>query len=202
MSTEKPDNLEEALALVDIEYDATDLLRGRDDPSRRHKDVPEIAGWKPFGAVIPLNDDETHQLAAMSDLIERYIRHQGHSHPLCLAVFGPPGSGKSFAVKQIRGEVQRATKVQLPMTTVNLTQLSRPAELTDALVTALTVAKAETGSVPLIFFDEFDTTRDGAAYGWLSSFLAPMHDGEFLNNGKNVELKKAVYISPVAPRRR
>jgi hypothetical protein len=80
------------------------------------------------------------------------------------------------------------------MTIVNLTQLSRPAELTDALVTALTAAEAETDNVPLMFFDEFDTTRDGAAYGWLSSFLAPMHDGEFLNNGKNVELKKAVYV--------
>jgi hypothetical protein len=81
----------------------------------------------------------------------------------------------------------------LTSATVNLTQFSSPAELTGALAGAVMDAAAE-DCVPVVFFDEFDTTRDGAPYGWLSSFLAPMHDGEFIHDGKNVKLKRAVYV--------
>jgi hypothetical protein len=48
------DDLKLALELVDIEYDAEDLLRSRDDPLRKYKDVPEVPGCKSFGALIPL----------------------------------------------------------------------------------------------------------------------------------------------------
>jgi hypothetical protein len=178
MCSEKS-GLLEALALVDIEYDAEQDL-----------DVPKIQGRKPFGTLIPLSKDEVSHLESMRDVVDRYIRQQGHAHPLCLAVFGPPGSGKSFAVKQIQKELETHPDIKLSRTTINLTQLSSPAELTAALAAA---SKAK-GSVPIIFFDEFDTTRNGAPYGWLSSFLAPMHEGEFLHNGENVELKKAIYV--------
>ena len=197
MCSEKSDSLEEALALVDIEYDAK---REAEYDAKHEEDVPQIQGWEPFGALIPLNKNEAGQLKTMRGMVDRYIRHQRHAHPLCLAVFGPPGSGKTFAVKQIQKELEKDPKkdpkVKLSRTTINRTQVSSPAELTGALVTALISAAQEEDSVPVIFFDEFDTTRDRAAYGWLSSFLAPMHDGEFLHNGKNVKLQKAVYVSP------
>jgi hypothetical protein len=89
----KPDSLQKALTLVDLDYDAADLAR--------HKEVPKIAEWRPFGSVIPLDADESRQLEGIHGLIARYVRHEHQSRPLCLAVFGQPGSGKSFAVKQI-----------------------------------------------------------------------------------------------------
>ncbi len=48
--------------------------------------------------------------------------------------------------------------------------------------------------MPVIFFDEFDAQKDGAPFGWLSWFLAPMQDGEFVSDGNVIELKRAVYI--------
>jgi hypothetical protein len=188
------DNLEAAIALVNIEYDAADIRRNRRSPRRKHRDVPDVPGCAPLGALIPLSVDESRQLHYMCELINRYLGQQQHVRPLCLAVFGSPGSGKSFAVKQVQAQVQEQSDVRLVSTTINLTQLASPVALTDALVRAMMAAHEEEGSVPIIFFDEFDTPRDGAPYGWLGSFLAPMHDGEFIHDGRTVQLKKAVYV--------
>jgi hypothetical protein len=188
------DDLEAAIALVEIKYDASDILRDRRDPQRKHRDVPDVPGCAPLGALIPLSVDESRQLHSMRELINRYLGQRRHVRPLCLAVFGSPGSGKSFAVKQVQAEVQEQSGVRLVSATINLTQLASPVALTGALVAAMMAAHEEEGSVPIIFFDEFDTTRDGAAYGWLGSFLAPMHDGEFIHDGRTVKLKKAVYV--------
>jgi SLOG cluster2/ATPase family associated with various cellular activities (AAA) len=189
---------EEAFKLVNIEYDAADLLLDQKDPKRHYKDVPDI-GLAPFGALIPLDDDEREQLKSMRDQIAKYIKLKGHARPLCLAVFGPPGSGKTFSVKEIGNEVNKILSAGLSpqlskMTTINLTQLSNPTELTATLVTTFVGSLETEGTVPFIFFDEFDTARDGAPYGWLGSFLAPMHDGEFVHGGKIIKIKKVVYM--------
>jgi hypothetical protein len=189
------DDLDAALTLVRIEYDAKekkDDAKEKEELLKILKPHLEILGekWKPIGALIPLSRVEVYQLESMCDMIERYQRQERHAHPLCLAVFGPPGSGKSFAVAEIQKELKNKSKVWLLRTTINLTQLSSSAELTGALGM---VSRAD-DIVPIILFDEFDTTRNGAPYGWLSSFLAPMHDGEFLHNGVNIELKKAIYV--------
>ena len=88
----------------------------------------------------PLDKEERGQLLSMRDQIVKYIKLKGHARPLCLAVFGPPGSGKSFSVKEIGKEVNeklgKGSSPQLSkMTTINLTQLSNPAELSATLVT-------------------------------------------------------------------
>jgi hypothetical protein len=171
------DELNSALEIVDITYD------GVGSPV-------EIAGRARFGDLIPLGDDETQQLTALRDLVARFLGQAEPARPLCLAVFGPPGSGKSFSVQQVQAEVKKALKVDLPTTTINLTQIADAVELAGGLRSALNVKEG----VPLVFFDEFDTTRDGAAYGWLSWFLSPMHDGEFFHAGENVKRKRAIYV--------
>ena len=154
---------------------------------------------QPFGLLSPLDKEERGQLLSMRDQIVKYIKLKGHARPLCLAVFGPPGSGKSFSVKEIGKEVNeklgKGSSPQLSkMTTINLTQLSNPAELSATLVTTFVGTLETEGTIPFIFFDEFDTARDGAPYGWLGSFLAPMHDGEFVHGGKIIKIKKVVYM--------
>jgi DNA replication protein DnaC len=44
-------------------------------------------------------DEEVSQLTALQNLIARYIMEKSPSRPLCLAVFGPPGSGKSYVLR-------------------------------------------------------------------------------------------------------
>jgi hypothetical protein len=164
-----PPELEQALEIVGSEYG---------------KPHPTIPGIDQFGELFLFTDDERDQLHAMRDLIERYVARSDPRRPLSLAVFGPPGSGKSFAVEQILNELK------LTSTNVNLTQVSDASALGEVLAHA---AKS-TATVPVIFFDEFDAPRDGAPYGWLAWFLAPMQDGKFLHKGDVITLRRAVYV--------
>jgi SLOG cluster2/ATPase family associated with various cellular activities (AAA) len=147
---------------------------------------------------------ELGQLNSLRRLMTQFVQQQFPARPLCLAVFGPPGSGKSHAVKAVRkaveAEVVKAEKeldpgaetTRLPMTTINLTQVSDPTSI--GAILARVAGEQDEKTVPVIFFDEFDTSRDGASLGWLSWFLAPMHDGEFLHGGAAIRLKRVVYV--------
>ncbi len=148
-----------------------------------------------FGDLIAFTQDELDQLNALRDLTVRYVLQQSPTRPMCLAVFGPPGSGKSFAVKQIRKAVEiqvTEAKLKLPLTIVNLTQVSDSTDL--GRVIARIAGEQDEDTIPIVFFDEFDASRNNAPYGWLQWFLAPMHDGEFLHEGAVIRLKRAVYV--------
>src|SRR5262249_37047414 len=137
-----------------------------------------------FGSLFAFTQEEVDQLSALRDLIVRYVDQRSPAHPLCIAIFGPPGSGKSFAVKEIRGvgrENIKDPKLKLPLTVVNLTQVSDSLDL--GRVIARIAGEQDEDTVPIVFFDEFDAPRKGAPYGWFQWFLAPMHDGEFLHEG-------------------
>jgi hypothetical protein len=138
-------------------------------------------------------DEELDQLRTFQALISAYVAQASPRRPLCLAVFGPPGSGKSFAVKQVVAGVPRPTpETQLPLVEVNLTQVAHPGEL--GRVLARIAGEQDKNTVPVVFFDEFDAARDGARFGWLGWFLAPMNDGVFLHEGALVRLQRAVYV--------
>lgn len=148
-----------------------------------------------FGELFAFTEPELAQLNSLRELILRYVAQRSPPRPLCLAVFGPPGSGKSYGVKQVRAEVQqRLSKPapELPITTINLTQVTQPGELGQIL--ARIAGEQDEKTVPIIFLDEFDTTLGGARFGWLSWFLAPMHDGEFLHEGAIIRLRRAILI--------
>lgn len=135
---------------------------------------------------------EAAQLDALVALVADYLRQPDPPRPLCVAVFGAPGSGKSRLAKALPGLLARRDVHGLaPLVEINLTQVTAIPELATAV--AATGAQAG-GAVPLVFFDEFDTSRAGAPWGWLSWFLAPMHDGVFLAGGVRVVQRRAVYV--------
>ena len=170
MSTTPSPDLRTALEIVSSDY---------------RKPCPPIPGVHQFGKLFLFDDEERQQLDAMRDLIRQYVAREKPARPLSLAVFGPPGSGKSFSVEQILDELKLAA------TNVNLTQVSDAEELGAVLFHS---AMSADRSVPVIFFDEFDAPRDGAPFGWLAWFLAPMQDGKFLYRGEVIALKRAVYV--------
>src|SRR5437588_1490369 len=95
-------DLKRALKIVDREY-------GTPDGERR----PHIRGIARFGELFLFTEDEDKQLNAMRELIDRYVAQPRPPRPLSLAVFGPPGSGKSFAVGQILKQVEKTSTVEL-----------------------------------------------------------------------------------------
>lgn len=138
-----------------------------------------------IGDLSVLSEEESRDLASFRSWIEAYGAVKTHKRPLCLGVFGPPGSGKSFAVSQVLGTTGHSLRV------INLSQLEGPGELSSALAE---VARWALGKLPVVFFDEFDSALDGTPLGWLQWVLAPMQDGVVLYHGHAIEMKRAVFV--------
>ncbi len=129
-----------------------------------------------FGELVTVDRQEIESLRSIHSLISEYCNQQ-EDRPISIAVFGPPGSGKSFAVKQIAKAASPEKKIAEKTHTFNLSQFKSPADLIDAFHQIRDVALS--GKIPLAFWDEFDSPLDGKKLGWLRFFLAPMQDGEF-----------------------
>jgi hypothetical protein len=141
-----------------------------------------------FGKLATADRREAEGYRAIANLLAEHLDGRPIK-PLSLAVFGPPGSGKSYGVKQVAQHVANQRKIATM--TFNLSQMAGPAELRAAL--HLVRGAALGGATPLVFFDEFDAALDGEL-GWLRHFLAPMQDGEFLEGGHLHPIGPAVFV--------
>lgn len=147
--------------------------------------VPRLACGKYF----TVDRDEIERLNTVRNLILDYKDNRGDERPLSLAVFGPPGSGKSFAIKQLSEGLFGKDRAMLEF---NLSQF----EDIDALHEAFHEVrdKSVKGQMPLVFWDEFDSVRDTTPLGWLKEFLAPMQDAQFVAKGKAHPFGKCIFI--------
>lgn len=136
---------------------------------------------------------EIENYRALYALMLDYIRQPTPERPLSVAVFGPPGAGKSFGVKQVAKALSKLGGTRpIKSLTFNLSQYQSADQLSDAfhLVRDLVLE----GKIPLVFFDEFDTSLAGVPLGWLRYFLAPMQDAEFLDRGTPHPIGQAIFI--------
>ncbi len=141
-----------------------------------------------FGALVTVERREIEALRSVQSAIAEYYR-QSEQRPLSLAVFGPPGCGKSFAVKQLLAAAQAGDTRDL---TFNLSQLRSAAELIGAFHQVRDVGLS--GRIPLVFWDEFDAVLDGQPLGWLRYFLAPMQDGSFQEHQHTHAIGRAIFV--------
>jgi hypothetical protein len=56
------------------------------------------------------------------------------------------------------------------------------------------VVRWSAGKMPIVFFDEFDSSLGGAPLGWLQWLLAPMQDGVIFDHANPIELRRGVYV--------
>ncbi len=165
-------------------------------------DENALKDWK-LGALRVFSEEEFLQLSALKELMSRYLKLAEPPRPLCVAVFGQPGAGKSFGVEQIYLALKAEHPTLLPLdwkmtTSINLTQVGSPEELACRLEPESVEVRKEKKDpmerVPFVFFDEFDAPLRGRPLGWLSFLLAPMQDGTFLSKGEVRTLKRAIYV--------
>lgn len=98
----------------------------------RNKPLSDI---EELGALsYPLNSIEASRYPQIKTMLEDYASREKVDHPLSIVVFGPPGSGKSFAVKEIVKSIQGKFVVSL---SANLSQLTSTEELADAFHEAI-----------------------------------------------------------------
>ena len=98
----------------------------------------------------------------------------GLEHPLCVAMFGPPGAGKTFTIRKIvESALQGQRKMRLhPINMAGEKDFSRAKSIIDEAFKE----RGPDSDYPVVFFDEFDSAVEGVSLGWLKYFLAPMED--------------------------
>jgi hypothetical protein len=141
-----------------------------------------------FGKLLTVDRNEIESYRTIATLIQEYLQQERQEKPLSIAVFGAPGSGKSFGIKEIANSLSS----RIRELTFNLSQMNSPADLIGALHQVRD--EALRGKMPLVFWDEFDSNLDGTDLGWLRYFLSPMQDGSFLEGQVTHPIGRAIFV--------
>lgn len=168
----------------DVRRKMIDLVR--DGIDELLKKVPLVS----FGDLTAVLREEIEGLRAIHRLMSEYNARSVNRRPLSIAVFGAPGSGKSFSVKCVAQAIDGGHR-EFETLEFNLSQFSEPEQLYAALHQVRDSALS--GKMPLVFWDEFDCDFH-EPYGWLRYFLAPMQDGKFTQGESTHSVGNAVFV--------
>ena len=139
-----------------------------------------------FGKLFTADRDEIEALRNLKRLMETYAEADSETRPLSLAVFGPPGAGKSFGIKQIADTV--IEEKRRAVLEFNLSQFDDPEDLIGAFHQVRD--RVLDGKLPIVFWDEFDSQD----YRWLQYLLAPMQDGKFQEGQITHPIGRCVFV--------
>lgn len=185
-ATEPPDptfwSILKDLPGADLEHLAEDLVRWGKSDALRGMPVGQ------FGKLRTADRAETEGFRSLRNLVDEYLNDTTR-RPLSVAVFGSPGSGKSFSVTQVAESVAGGRKIA--RLEFNLSQFRTIEDLYRAFHRVRDTVLE--GATPLVFFDEFDSAFEGEL-GWLKYFLAPMQDGIFREGETPHPIGRAIFV--------
>ncbi len=141
-----------------------------------------------FGKLKTVDRTEIESYRSIKNLMWEYISTKNVVRPLSIAVFGTPGSGKSYGVTEVAASIAPELIRKL---NYNLSQFRTPIDLIKAFHKIRDFSLE--GKIPLIVFDEFDSAFEGKL-GWLKYFLAPMQDGVFREEDSVHPIGKAIFV--------
>lgn len=144
-----------------------------------------------YGVVKTADRIEIEGYRSTAAVIHEYLSGKP-PRPLSIAVFGQPGAGKSFGVKQVIKAVLKDWGKDCKPIEANLSQFLEYSDLVGVFHKVRDTALRD--EIPVVLFDEFDSHFGGKPLGWLKYFLAPMQDGEFLDSGSVRPLGRAIFI--------
>ena len=142
-----------------------------------------------FGKLTTVDRTEIESFRSIKNIIGEYINSQKNRKPLSIAVFGSPGSGKSFGVTEVAESIDSEGIEKI---TFNISQFTSTRDLANAFHRIRDISLK--GKVPLVFFDEFDSKFNDEELGWIKYFLVPMQDGEFLDLESMHPIGKSIFV--------
>ncbi|WP_028584940.1 ATP-binding protein [Desulfogranum mediterraneum] len=136
---------------------------------------------------------EIGPVITLQNVMNSYVSRETYQRPLCVGVFGPPGSGKSFSVKEVARIIARKFETNpFEFFEFNLTQFQNPDEINGAIEPVrASVAK---GKLPIVFWDEFDCRYDNNEFGYLRYFLPAMQDGVTYEHGAPYTIGRSIFV--------
>jgi hypothetical protein len=157
--------------------------------------LPSGVPVETVGAWSSIDRIEIENMRSLRNILSEYV-NQGllggggrASAPLPIAVFGPPGAGKTFAVRQLATVLYAGRIDRLEY---DLSQMRTAKGLHAAFHEIRDVALR--GDLPLVFWDEFDAPLQGQPLGWLAHFLSPMAEGRFHDGHGFHPLGTAIFV--------
>ena len=141
-----------------------------------------------FGKLKSVDRNEIESFHSIKNLMREYIESESYTRPLSIAVFGSPGSGKSFGITEIAKSIASG---RIEILKFNLSQFDSKSDLISAFHKVRDLALE--GKIPLVFFDEFDSDFNGKL-GWLKYFLEPMQDGKFMERETMHPIGRSIFV--------
>lgn len=160
---------------------AFDLVINGEDTVLKH--IPAAR----FGKLKTVDRVEIESYRSIHNLIAEYISSKNAARPLSIAVFGTPGSGKSYGITEM---ATSTFPEDIQKISYNLSQFQSPLELQTAFHRISDISLQ--GKIPLVVFDEFDAYFEGTL-GWLKYFLSPMQDGIYRAEESYHPIGKAIF---------
>jgi len=146
-----------------------------------------------FGKLTVIDPDEIVNYRFILMQIRDYIENKSINKPLALAVFGPPGSGKSTGVVQVATAALGCESVDdLKKVECNLAQFTDSQQLAKKLHDAQDLVQQD--RTPVVFLDEFDSIFEDKQFGWFKYLLPLLHDGIYKMGDSEYNLGKAIVI--------
>lgn len=161
------------------------------DIVKKGQDVLSFVPTARFGNLVTADRDEIDGFREIANSVDGYIAKR-ETKPLSIAVFGQPGSGKSFGVKQVIKTILKSHGRPNAMLEFNLSQFQDESDLQTAFETVRD--RSMLGELPVVFFDEFDVTFNGKPLYWVKHFLSPIEDGVSLLGNQRQLLGEGIYI--------
>jgi hypothetical protein len=144
-----------------------------------------------FGNLFVVDREEIDSYRAVQRVMRAYLKSKPRK-PLAIAMFGQPGAGKSFGIKELAKSLSADNFDRHQPLEYNLSQFDSPAGLIHAFHESRDRWLSQ--KVPLVFFDEFDARQGENDYGWLKYFLAPTQDGEFRDGNTKFKIGPAIMV--------